>query len=115
MRFSDLEVTFRVDEDMENYLEIYNWMVATGFPENFDQYKGPDPSNRQSNFTQKELVSDATLVIHDSKMNPKTEIIFKDIFPIQLSELKFDTRSTDVIYIDATVTFTHSRFNMKSL
>lgn len=115
MQFSNLEVTFRVDEDMENYLEIYNWMVAAGFPENFDQYKGPDPNNLQNRFTQKELVSDATLMIHDSKMNPKTEVTFKDIFPIGLAELKFDSTMPDVNYIQSTVTFAYSRFTIRSI
>ena len=37
--YSPFNLTFRVDEDMINYLEIYNWLVGLGSPENFDQYK----------------------------------------------------------------------------
>lgn len=115
VQFSNLEVTFRVDEDMQNYIEIYTWLVSAGFPETFEQYKGPDPNNSAKRFDQKEIVSDATLMVHDSKMNPKTEITFKDMFPIGLSELKFDTTMPDVNYIQSTATFRYSRFTITSL
>ena len=115
VQFSNLEVTFRVDEDMQNYLEIYNWLISAGFPETFQQYKGLDPANSGNRFNQKEIISDATLVIHDSKMNPKTEVTFKDMFPIALSELKFDSSMPDVNYIQSTATFRYTRFTVVAL
>ena len=39
LRYGDLEISFKVDEDLQNYLEIHNWLVSLGKPENFDQYK----------------------------------------------------------------------------
>ena len=115
VQFSNLEVTFRVDEDMQNYIEIFNWLIAAGFPETFEQYKGPDPSSNRNRFSQKEIISDATLIVHDSKMNPKTEITFKDLFPVSISELKFDTTMPDVNYIQSTVSFRYTSFNIKSI
>ena len=115
VQFSNLEVTFRVDEDMQNYLELYNWLISAGFPETFEQYKGPDPNNIASRFNQKEIISDGSLIIHDSKMNPKTEVIFKDMFPVSLSELKFDSTIPDVNYIQSTVSFRYTRFTITSL
>lgn len=121
IEFGDLQVTFRVDEDMENYLELYNWMQGLGFPDNFDQYKsiaartrgplsgGTDPLTGES------VYSDATLLILSSNMNPISEITFIDVFPIGLSQLSFDSRLTDVQYVEATVTFTHRKFNVKQL
>ena len=32
MTFSELSLSFLVDEDMANYKAIFNWMVALGFP-----------------------------------------------------------------------------------
>lgn len=113
MRFDHLEVTFRVDEDMKNYLEIYNWMVSMGFPETFEEYKGPGPGLHKLNHEQ--LYSDASLIIHDSKMNPNVEITFRDVFPIQLSELKFDTTLPDVSYVQSTAIFTYQRFKINTL
>ena len=33
MEFEDLNVRFLVDENLENYMEIQNWMRGLGFPE----------------------------------------------------------------------------------
>ena len=36
--FDQLQVQFIVDEGMENYLSLYNWIIALGFPQNYEQY-----------------------------------------------------------------------------
>lgn len=115
MQFENLQVTFRVDEDMQNYLELYNWMIAAGFPENFNQYKGMSPDNMKNRFAESQLISDATLIVHDSKMNPKTEITFIELFPVSIGELRFDTTMPDVNYIQTTAVFAYSRFNIRSI
>ena len=35
--FEDLTLTFLVDEDLTNYMEIQNWIRGIGFPESLDQ------------------------------------------------------------------------------
>lgn len=121
IEFGDLRVTFRVDEDMDNYLELYNWMQGLGFPDNFDQYKNIAPkmrgglSGNSDALTGESVYSDATLLILSSSMNPITEITFVDVFPVALSELSFNSQLTDVQYVEATVTFTHRKFNIKQL
>jgi len=121
IEFGNLEVTFRVDENMDNYLELYNWMQSLGFPDNFDQYKNIAPkmrgalSGNSDSLTGDSIYSDATLLILSSNMNPITEITFIDVFPVGLSQLSFNSQLTDVQYIEATVTFTHRKFNIKQL
>ena len=121
IEFGNLRVTFRVDEDMNNYLELYNWLQALGFPDNFDQYKniasrtrGPLSGNADS-LTGDSIYSDATLLILSSNMNPITEITFVDVFPVALSELSFNSQLTDVQYVEASVTFAHRKFDIKQL
>ena len=36
--FSDLEITFLVDENLENYREIHGWMYGIGFPKSRTQF-----------------------------------------------------------------------------
>lgn len=121
IEFSDLQITFRVDENMDNYIELYNWIQGTGFPDNFDQYKNLAPIQRgpitgnADPITGDSVYSDATLLILSSNMNPLTEITFIDLFPVNLSSITFDSRLTDVNYVEATVTFTHRKFNIKQL
>jgi hypothetical protein len=35
--FGDLTLRFLVDEDLENYLEIQNWMRGLGYPESLQE------------------------------------------------------------------------------
>ena len=121
IEFDDLRVTFRVDEDMNNYVELYNWMQGLGFPDNFDQYKNIAPTSRGAlggnadPLTGNSVYSDATLLVLSSSMNPITEITFLDVFPVDISTLAFNSQLTDVQYVEATVTFTHRKFNIKQL
>ena len=38
LEFEDLTISFIVDEDMQNYLELYNWLHSLGFPDRYAQY-----------------------------------------------------------------------------
>ena len=34
LTYDDLNITFIVDENLENYIEIHNWLASLGFPKN---------------------------------------------------------------------------------
>ena len=38
MSYEPLDITFMVDEKMSNYMAIHDWIVAMGFPQNYQQY-----------------------------------------------------------------------------
>lgn len=107
--FGTIGVTFKVDEKMANYTDIYNWMMALGFPDSFDQYAALAGNKPESG---KGLVSDATLIVMTSAMNPMKQIVFRDIFPIDLSPISFDARQADVNYIEATATFSIQKYEI---
>lgn len=119
--YGELRVEFKVDEDMANYLEIYNWLIGIGFPDNFKQYKDIAPrvngplSGNVDPLTGDSIYSDATLLILSSNMNPTTEINFIDVFPTAISDIPFDSKLTDVNYITSTVTFAYRKFSVKPL
>ena len=98
LEFEDLTIGFIVDEDMQNYLELYDWLQSIGFPEKFPQY---------DNETLK-IKSDVNILIHTNKSNPNYSIVFKDVFPVSLGAISFDTNATslDPIVIDATFKYT---------
>jgi hypothetical protein len=112
LTFDNLQVTFKVDENMMNYLEIYSWLRDVGFPDNFAQYQN---IAGQSISSGEGVFSDITLIILSSAMNPNLEITFFDCFPVDLSELEFDSTLSDVDYLTATVTFANRRFDIKTL
>ena len=96
LTFEPLSVTFLVDEDLQNWRELYDWLIGLGFPEQHSQYKT--------------RLSDATLVILNSNMNPNYRIIFKDLFPTSVSEILFDSASPDIEGIKATASFRYLNY-----
>ena len=98
---------FRVDENLENYLEIHDWLVGLGHPDNLDeQYKDID---------EKGIKSDGSLIVLSSNQNPKFRIAFQDMFPLSLSPLTFDVTQTDIEYLEAEVQFRYRRFTVELL
>ena len=98
LEFEDLTIGFIVDEDMQNYLELYNWLQSLGFPDKYSQYDNEDSS----------IKSDMNILLHTNKSNPNYSIVFKDVFPVSLGAISFDTNATslDPIVIDATFKYT---------
>ena len=127
MTLGDLSVTFKVDEDMENYIEIYNWLQYISFPESFAQSKevyGNDGMKgltglRNVQRTGRSLgegsVSDATLSVLNSASKPNLSITYQDVFPTSLSDVVFDSRQADIDYIEATATFRLKFFNIDKI
>lgn len=112
LTFGNLTVTFKVDENMQNYLEIYDWLKGIGFPDNFAQYTNIAGAALASGDG---IFSDITMIVLTSSMNPNMEITFQDCFPVDLSGLEFDSTSGDVQYVTATATFANRKFDVRML
>lgn len=111
IEFGDLSLTFKVDENMENYLEIFNWILGLGFPEDFKQYRDLKATELENGGIQ----SDASLIILDSAFNQNLEIYFRDIFPKALTSLQFVSTTEDIRYITAQVVFSVRDFEINNL
>lgn len=108
--FNPLSITFRVSEDLDDYLEIHNWMTGLGAPESFDQYRAlqnATPGNPQG------IYSDITLLIMNSAMRSNIKVTFHDAFPISLGDLEFNTTDTDVVYMQCSVDFRYLKYNIE--
>ena len=110
--YGDFNLTFRLDEDMATYFEIYEWLIALGFPEGFNQYRGLSTAKPGNTKT---LTSDATLTIMTSAMVPNIEISFEDLFPTSISDIQFTTQDDDVNYITASVSFKYKIFHVNKI
>ena len=108
LTYNELNLSFIIDERMNNYIEIFNWMHGIAFPQNFNQYKNLAESEEG-------LRSDISIVIHNSNKNPQIEVQFKDCFPVSLGEVSLDTTSSDLQYPETTVTFTYNSYSIKQL
>ena len=110
--FGNLVVTFKVDEDMKNYIELFNWITSLALVDDFEKHKA---LANQPSYSGEGLYSDISLIVLSSAKNPIHEVSFKDCFPIDLSELSFDSTSVDVEYLTATVTFANRKFTVTSI
>tara|TARA_Y100000004_G_scaffold80360_1_gene90294 strand:+ start:340 stop:966 length:627 start_codon:yes stop_codon:yes gene_type:complete len=129
LTYGDLNMTFLVDENLENYREIHGWLVGLGFPrdhtefENLqssgnDRFPGSTPQiSNEPGFggkypASKEggIYSDATLTVLTNKNNPVTEVRFRDTFPTSLGGLNYDQQAGDVAYLSCDITFAYKYY-----
>ena len=117
LSYGQLTIGFLLQEDMANYMELYNWLMGLGFPKDRSQHdrlrKGqPQTPPEVNNKASKGEVSDATLLILDSNNQAVASIMFIELFPVALSTLPFDATSQDVQYIQCSATFQYNRFEV---
>ena len=114
LTYADLYLKFLVDEDLVNYMAIHNWLTGLGFPESAQDYR--DLLTNQSDLTQlldpKKAFSDGSLYILDSNYNTNAIVKFKDLFPVSLTSLNFDSTKTDVQYFTAEATFKYTVYDI---
>ena len=111
LTFGGLQIRFRVDEDLKNFKEIYDWMIALGYPDNFDQRAAI--SRNASNIG--EVFSDGSLILTTSSYKPNIEIKFIDMYPVTLSTVDFDISQSDVEYVNADVSFIYRKYELTTI
>lgn len=89
LTYESLSLRFVIDEDMNNYAEMFNWMKAN-----------TDTVERH----------DMILSIMTNKNLVNKQFQFKDAFPTALSGVEFNAQATDVEYLQADVTFRYNEF-----
>lgn len=112
LEFEELQLTYTVDEDLSNYIEIHNWIRGLSFPDNFSEYKAL--ANKPA-VSGEGLKSDASLIITTNGKSPNFECVFEDAFPVSISNMNFATTEDSVNYIEATATFLYTQFKISAL
>ena len=133
LTYSPLNMTFLVDENLENFQEIHGWLRGLGFPESYTEYadglaagsdRAPSSGGAVSSEpgkvkfgapSQAAFFSDATLVVLTSKNNPIKEIRFRDVYPTNIGELQYDQQAADVQYLTASVTFNYRGYDFANV
>jgi len=130
--YQDLAISFLVDENLNNYKEIHDWIIALGFPQNHTQFADLQAAgaDRYPGTTSGAIVpetniavplaeggtySDATLTVLNSKNIAVTEIRFNNIFPTSLGSLSYDVQASDVNYLQASVDFSYMYYDIVQL
>ena len=112
--FGDLSLRFLIDENLENYLEVQNWIRGIGFPESLTQiYDFQKTGNIDGDNDMLNLYSDGTLTILSQLNKPMFYVKFEDLFPYALSDIQFDATVADVEYLTAEVSFKYTIYNIE--
>ena len=129
LTFGDLELSFLVDENLDNYKELHDWIIGLGTPESDEQFAGllaagsdrfpgstassaPTGTSTAQPLNEGAIYSDATLTVLNSKNIPKTEIRFRNVYPTSLAGLSYDIKANDVSYIQASATFSYMGYEI---
>ena len=92
------DITFLVDQQLNNYLEIYKWMINIVYTEDREKQ-----------------MSDATLHFLTGNMNTTRTIKFYDIFPTVITELTGSSDDSDTDPLTCNVTFAYKYFEIDDI
>ena len=131
LTYDNLSISFIVDENLENYIEMHDWLTAIGFPKNRNQFStfrsstastpiatqgtSDDIGDVQPATSARGMFGDAILTILTNKNNPVVEVRFQDIYPVALGALDFTQTATDVEYITVTADFSYKIYDFVTL
>ena len=130
LTYDQFYFTFIVDEKLQNYMELHNWLLNIGFPERYDQFQGqirPDGTTRPTGKTSdpdvsgfgkqsdRDLYSDITMHILSSKNNPVAKIKFFECFPVNLTNIEYSQQDADTTYAECTATFAYTLFTTEAV
>ena len=134
LTYDNLSIGFIVDEFLENYLSINEWLTAIGFPKTRKQFSdfktnisntpasarsststSSDIGDVQSASPAKALFSDATLTILSNKNNPIVNVTFRDLYPVAMTALDYNQGATDVEYLTASVDFAYQLYEVETI
>lgn len=111
LTFGDLNIQFMVDSKMSNYTALHDWLYALGFPQNnlqFTEFVKQDERNIRSEAMK--TVSDAVLSILGPTNIPVATVQFRDLFPVSVGSINFESTNEDVRYIVGNATFKYAYY-----
>ena len=84
--YSTLDIEFIIDEELETWKNLYNWFISIADPDGYEKRTYREELQRSEHF------SDATLTVLSNLNNPVLRINFRNLFPISMGDINFDTR-----------------------
>lgn len=119
--FETLSVKFLIDEDLENYKEIYNWInsiVPISNPADYKNYTDTvttDSGQFSSIDNNLNQYSDITLVLNTNKNIPNRYFRFYDCFPLSLGGLELQSGGeNEPVSCEVTFRFSYYDINTSS-
>jgi|TARA_B100000085_G_scaffold20650_1_gene17519 hypothetical protein len=112
--FEELTIRFIVDEELQNWLEMKDWIFGLGYPESQDQYEQLANTNRGVK-PFGDRYSDGSLMILTSHKNAQIKVTFQNLWPVTLSGIQLDSSVAEVDYVTADATFAYTIYKVERL
>ena len=103
LNYSNLSVTAMIDEKMEVWEEMFNW-ICMGFPEDYKQF--------DSSRYEKAHHSDISVIMLNSKKNKFCTFDFKNCIPVNMSPIDLDAQQTAATTVPFTIDFSFDSYSM---
>lgn len=103
--FDSLTIQFFVDENLENYQELFNWITQQRYASHYNPISDKEVK----------LVSDGSIVVMNNSSTPNKVFSFKNLFPITLGALHFDTSTSEPQPVMCEAVFRFSYFELRSV
>lgn len=104
LKYDPLDVEFIVDAQLQSWKDIYNWFTSIADPDGFEGRRISREIQNNTNF------SDATLTVLSALNNPVVRIEYLNCFPLTLSDIRFDTKSSADNIITCRATFRYQSY-----
>lgn len=108
LNFSELNITFILDEDIQSYTELYNWLEDMTNKEFLPQ----DTRSRRGT-SDIPTQADISVSILSSHNNQTKRILYKGCNPTSISGLQLTSVASSVEYLTFTVSFAFTGFEFK--
>lgn len=94
--FENLIVNFMVDQNLDNYFEIYNWFQQIQVAKNVN-----------------DMISDCSLHLLDGNNNVHRTINLVGAYPLVMTELSLNSDDTDTIPVTCSLTLNYQYFKLE--
>ena len=104
--FGNMTFNFMLDDTMQNYQEVFDWLNSIGFADSHESYKNYPNKNASQPLGEQ----DVKVVVLSSKSNPIRSLTFFDAIPVALSGFPMTSQDQQTNYVKASLTMSYTRF-----
>jgi hypothetical protein len=94
LAYDMLNISFLIDEDLQSWQQVHDWIRAMTFPVDFKEYNDIRKLSGVSNYRKSvglaPQYSDAVLSIYTNKNNINLRVKFVNLFPVTLGSILFN-------------------------
>lgn len=110
--YDTFNIEFLLDEELQSWTAIHDWMRGIAFPTEFEEYKNLKHLSKFSEHVPYPQYADAEVTILSANNSPRLKFKLIDTFPITLSQIALDIRLGSEHTMTSTASFRFKRYDI---